>query len=84
MAQHNNNTHTYATTDSSIAYNIREGKKLRCKVRPLYAAAAHTSGSTIPATTTKRHTVQNMAALTAVYQSFYGHPSWEAHCTIKI
>ena len=37
MAQHNNNTHTYATTDrdSSIAYNIREGKKLRCKVRPL-------------------------------------------------
>ena len=43
-----------------------------------------TSGSTIPATTTKRHTVQNMAALTAVYQSFYGHPSWEAHCTIKI
>ena len=38
MAQHNNNTHTYATTDSdsSITYNnIREGKKLRCKVRPL-------------------------------------------------
>jgi hypothetical protein len=32
-----------------------------------------TSGATIPTTTTKGHTVQNMAALAAVYQQFYGH-----------
>ena len=33
-----------------------------------------TSGATIPTTTTKRHTVQNMAGMAAVYQPFYGQP----------
>jgi hypothetical protein len=49
-----------------------------------YAAAAHFWLYNPSYHHQEAYTVQNMAALAVVYQSFYGHLSWEAHRTIEI